>query len=84
MLGFVYDVHRNTVRSKSHCALRLWGTEKSAVHRDRPHMLSELKPAITVFIRNISQADLQKVFVNKIKWVQACIDTRGYHFQHLL
>jgi len=33
-------------------------------------------------IRNISQADLQKVFANKIKWVQACIDTRGHHFQH--
>jgi hypothetical protein len=29
-------------------------------------------------------ADLQKVFVNKIKRVQACIDARGHHFQHLL
>jgi hypothetical protein len=29
-------------------------------------------------------ADLQKVFANKIKLVQACIDARGYHFQHLL
>jgi hypothetical protein len=37
-----------------------------------------------VFIRNISQADLQKVFVNESKWVQACIDTRAHHFQHLL
>jgi hypothetical protein len=32
-------------------------------------------------IRNISQADLQKVFANKIKHVQACIDDRGHHFQ---
>jgi hypothetical protein len=40
--------------------------------------------AITAFIRNISQADLQKVFVNKIKLVQACIDARGRHFQQLL
>jgi ribonucleotide reductase beta subunit family protein with ferritin-like domain len=46
-------------------------------------MLNELKTAITAFIRNISQADLQKVFENEIKWVQACIDTRGHHFQHL-
>jgi len=31
-----------------------------------------------------AQAELQKVFVNKIEHVQACIDTRGHHFQHLL
>jgi hypothetical protein len=62
----------------------LWGTAKSAVHRDRPLTLSEVKTAITAFIKNISQADLQKVFANKIKRVQACIDARGHHFQHLL
>jgi hypothetical protein len=28
-------------------------------------------------------ADLQKVFTNKIKRVQACIEARGYHFRHL-
>ena len=32
-------------------------------------------------MRNISQADLQKVFANKIKRTQACIDARGHHFQ---
>jgi len=45
------------------------------------HMLNELKTAITAYIRNISQEDLQKVFKNKIKGVQACIDARGHHFQ---
>jgi mannose/fructose/N-acetylgalactosamine-specific phosphotransferase system component IID len=29
-------------------------------------------------------SDLQKGFVNRIKWVQACIDARGHKFQHLL
>jgi hypothetical protein len=29
-------------------------------------------------------ADLRKVYANKIKWVQVCIDARGHHFQHLL
>jgi hypothetical protein len=43
-------------------------------------VLNELKTAITAFIRNISQADLQKMFANKIKRVQACIDARGHHF----
>jgi galactose-1-phosphate uridylyltransferase len=40
--------------------------------------------AIIAYIRNILQADLQKVFANKIKWVYACIDARGHHFQRLL
>jgi hypothetical protein len=45
--------------------------------------LNELKKtAITAYTRNISQADRQKVFANKIEWVQACIDARGHHFQH--
>jgi len=40
------------------------GATKSAVYRDRPRRLNELKTAITVYIRNISQEDLQKVFAN--------------------
>jgi hypothetical protein len=51
---------------------------------DISHSRFELKTAITAFIRNISPADMQKVFANKIKRVQACIDARGHHFQHLL
>jgi hypothetical protein len=62
----------------------LWGAAKSAVYRARPRTLNELKAAISVHVRNISQADLQKVFANKIKRVQACMDARGHHFQHLL
>jgi hypothetical protein len=40
--------------------------------------------AVTAYIRNISQEDLQKVFVNKINRVQACTDARGHHFQPIL
>jgi hypothetical protein len=47
-------------------------------------MLNELKTAITAFIRKTSQADLQKVFADKVKRVQAYIDARGHHFQHRL
>jgi hypothetical protein len=72
-----------TMRSESHCALRLWYVAKSAVYH-RPRTLNELNTAITAYIRNISQADLQKVFANTIKRVQVCIDARGHHFQHLL
>jgi hypothetical protein len=69
------------VRSESRCALRL---RYSVVYRDRPRTLNELKTAISAYIRNISQANLQKVFANKRKLVQACIDARGHHFQQLL
>jgi hypothetical protein len=64
--------------------LDLWGAAKSAVYRNRQRRLNDLRIAIAVFIRNISQADLQKVFANKIKRVPACIDARGLHFQHLM
>jgi hypothetical protein len=57
---------------------------KSAAYRDRPRTRNVLKTSITAYIRNISQADLQKMFANKIKRVQACVDARGHHFQHLL
>jgi hypothetical protein len=62
----------------------LLGAAKSAVYRDRPRTLNELKTVITAYIRNISHADLQKVFANEIKRVQACIDARGHHFQQIL
>ena len=52
------------------------------MYRDRPRTLNELNTAITAYIRNVSQADLQKVFANEIKRVQACIDARGHHFQN--
>jgi hypothetical protein len=50
----------------------------------RPRTLNDLKTVITAYVRNISQADLQKAFMNKIKRVQACINARGHDFQHLL
>jgi len=54
------------------------------VYRDHARTLNELKTAIIAYIRNISQVDLQKVFANNIKQLQACIDTCGHHFQRLL
>jgi hypothetical protein len=66
------------VHSESLCALRL---RYSAVYCDRPRTFNELRTAITAYIRNISQENLQKVFANKIKLVQARIDARGRHIQ---
>jgi hypothetical protein len=62
----------------------LWRATKSALYRDRPHTFNELQTAMTVYIRNISQTDLQRVYANKMKSVQACMDARRHHFRHLL
>jgi hypothetical protein len=68
-----------------HCALRLWYVDLVvSIEVAVTHCIMSLKTAITVDIRNISQVDLQKVFLNKLKQVQACIDTFGHYFLHLL
>jgi hypothetical protein len=59
-------------------------TETPVSHRNAVRRLIEQFREVTACIRNISQADLQKAFANKIKRVQACIDALGHHFQHLL
>jgi hypothetical protein len=46
-------------------------------------LLNESETATTSYVRNTSPGDLQKVFANKIKYVQAYIDARGHHFQRL-
>jgi len=83
-IKFVYCVMKNNCYSlvmysafgKSLCI-------SAMVYRDHQRTLSELKTAIVAYVRNISQADLQKVFVNKIKWVQTCIDSRVKLQMHL-
>jgi hypothetical protein len=56
---------------------RSWVPEASMLTTRPP---KPLETAITAYIRNISQADLQKVFANKIKWVQICIAAYRHHF----
>jgi hypothetical protein len=71
----------NTVRSESRCALRLRYIDLVQTCIDaRGHHFQHLLWAHRYF----PNADLQKVFSNKIKRVQACIDDPGYHFQYLL
>jgi hypothetical protein len=70
-----------TVRSESRCALRLRYVDfVQACIDTRRHHFQHLLQAHSDF----PNADLQKVFANKIKRVQACIDARRHHFQHLL
>jgi hypothetical protein len=60
--------------------ISLHQSSKIYMYRDGPCTLNDFKTAI----RSVSEADLQKAFANRIKRVQACINTRGYHFQYLL
>jgi hypothetical protein len=54
------------------------------LYRDRQRTHNELKPAITVYMRNISEAEIQEMFVSKTERVQAWMDGGGHHFQNLL
>jgi hypothetical protein len=71
----------STVRSKSHFALRLRyvDTVQACIDARGHHFLQFLK-----LHTDFPNADLLKVFANKLKRVQACIDVRGHHFLHLL
>lgn len=62
----------------------LWGAAKQTVYRNRPHTIDELKAAITAYISEITVLQLRKVFANKMKRVQCCIDVNGGHFEHIL
>ena len=72
-MHIVFPFTKYSAFGKSLCTL-------ATLYCDGPRTLNELITAINAYIRNISQADLQKVFGNKIKRVQASIDARGHHF----
>jgi hypothetical protein len=57
---------------------------KGIVYKDNPHALLELKEDITNFIRNVPLIELLRVFANKIRHVDACLQACRVHFEHLL
>jgi hypothetical protein len=62
----------------------LWGAMKDTVCRENPHVLLELKEAITNFSRNIPAIELSHVVANKIRCVDMCLQAYGGDFQHSL
>ena len=62
----------------------LWGAAKSSVYSGNPKTLDELKTAITHYVKLVTRETLVKVFYNKLKRVNLCIQENGKHFQHLL
>jgi hypothetical protein len=70
-----------TVRSESRCAL------KATVRRFGRHYRTLVDITSNNFYKctaTLPNADMHKMLANKIKRVQACVDARGHHFQHLL
>jgi hypothetical protein len=64
------------VHLESHCALRQWYVDLVvSIDANGCHFQHQL-----YVHSDLPNADLQKVFVNKIKQVQACIDAHGHHF----
>jgi hypothetical protein len=61
----------------------LWGAAVK-VYKDNPHSIEELKAAITACTGYITSEQLKKVLSSKIKRIQACLNARGGHFEHLL
>jgi hypothetical protein len=57
---------------------------KGAVYKDIPYTLLEVEKAITHFFRNIPTTELSRIFANKIRIADACLQGSGGHFQHLL
>jgi hypothetical protein len=71
----------NRVRSESRWARRLRYVDMILACIDaRGHHFQQLLYVHSDF----PNADLHKVFANKLKRVQACTDARGHHFQQLL
>jgi hypothetical protein len=75
------NCHIYTVRSEIRYALRLRYVDLVQAYI-RPW--TSLPPTSIRAHNDSPNADLQKVFANKIKRIQACIDAREHHFQHLL
>jgi hypothetical protein len=73
--------------AESHCALRLRYIDLVV----NIEVVDEVCCFVLLYMYSVvkqhlkcNTSDLQKVFVNKIIWVQASKDTRGHHFQHVL
>jgi hypothetical protein len=55
----------------------LWGEMKGAVYKDNHYTFLELKDAIADFFRNIPPTELSRVFANKTRHVDACLQHVG-------
>jgi hypothetical protein len=67
------------------------GGQKVSVHpmitvqkTRNPHIIDDLKMAITEYIQNVDLAILNTVFENTVRHVNKCLETGGGHFENYL
>jgi len=57
---------------------------KNSVYSNNPHIIDDLKMAITEYVRNVDRAILNTVFENTVRLVNYRLETGGEHFEHYL
>ena len=74
------------IRLYTHITLCYTGWSKSLCAPDDyiPHIIDDLKMAITEYIRNVDCATLNTVFENIVRRGNKCLETGGVHFEHYL
>ena len=50
------------------------------MYSHNPHTIGEMKMAITKYIQNMDRAILNKVFENRVRRVNKCLETTGGKF----
>ena len=65
------------------------GDQKFSVHlmitvQNNPHIIDDLKMAVTEYILNVYRAILNTVFENTVRCVNKCVETGGGHFCNFL
>jgi hypothetical protein len=88
------DVFRDRIISKNiwpprspdfaSSACYLWGAIKGVVYKENPHTLLDVKEAIADFMKNVHLFEMPRVFVNRRRHVDACLQARGGYFQLFL
>jgi len=63
--------------SKSICA-------SHSLYSSNPHIIDDLKMAITEYMRNVDRVILNTVFENTVRRVNKCLEIGGGHFEHYL
>jgi hypothetical protein len=54
------------------------------IYKNNPRSIEALQNEITRVIGSIAMDEHQKVSHNLFMWLEACLQTEGGHFQHLL
>jgi hypothetical protein len=57
---------------------------KNSVYSNNPHIVDDLKMAITEQIQNVDGAILNTVSENTVRRVNECLETGGTNFEHYL